>query len=171
MELLLNPTEFASYRDIGKKLDTAKINECIKLAQSVDLFDVMGDFYFDLLENKTNEDYENLFSGSTFIIDGKNFIQEGIKSLLADYTYARFIYKINTNITPFGATTKLSDNSEPIDRNLLKDLTKQTMIDADVKFRIIDKYLKANSTTFPRYRSGNNPNITTYSQRFTVVKK
>lgn len=171
MNLLLTPAEFANYRDIGKKLDESKINECIKLAQSVDLYDVMGDFLFDIIENNGQPTYNELMTGSTFSINSQNFIQEGIKSLLADYTYARFIYKINTNITPFGAVVKLSTDSQPVDRNLLKDLVKQTMIDADIKFKSIDKYLKANSTTFSRYSSGNNPNINTFSQRFTVVKK
>lgn len=171
MAVLLTPIEFATYRDVGKKLDNAKITEAIKLAQSVDLYDVMGDFYFDILEGYGQTDYDELMDGSTFTIDGKKYIQEGLKALIADYTYARFIYQINVNLTPFGATTKLSPDSQPIERNMLKDLVKQTQIDSDVKLSMIRKYLNANATLFPRYKNSNNQNINTYSQRFTVVKK
>ncbi|WP_067151048.1 DUF6712 family protein [Pseudotamlana agarivorans] len=170
MNNIITANEFATYRDVGKKIDTDKINECIKLAQSVDLYDVLNDFYFDLIENLNNQDYQDLLSGSTFTCNGSNYYQEGIKSLLSDYTYSRYVYSVNTNLTPFGAVTKFSQDSTPVDRNLLKDISKQTVIDASIKFEMIDKYLKSKSSLFPRYSSGNNPNINTNSQRFTVIK-
>ncbi|MBP0904849.1 hypothetical protein ACFSKN_04720 [Mariniflexile gromovii] len=170
MSNIITAQEFATYRDVGKKLDTNKIDECIKQAQTIDLYDVLNDFYFDLIENIDNEEYADLLSGSTFTVKGQSYIQAGLNSLLADYTYNRYMYSVNTNLTPFGAVTKLSNDSQPIDRNLLKDISKQTQIDASIKFQMIDKYLKNNSSRFPRYSTGNNENINTGSQRFTVIK-
>ncbi|KQC33405.1 hypothetical protein AAU57_08820 [Nonlabens sp. YIK11] len=167
---LITADEFASYRDIAKKPDKKKIDECITQAQTVDLYDVLNEFYFDLIENKDEESYQDLLNGSTFISNGRNYYHSGIKSLLADLTYGRYMYSVNVNMTPFGATQKLSQDSSPVDRNLLKDMAKQTQIDAAIKFQMIDKYLKENKILFPRYSSGDNPNINTHSQRFSVIK-
>ena len=168
-EQMITATEFATYRNISKKIDTSKVNECIKLAQNIDLFDVLGDFYFDLIVNLSASTYQDLLSGSTFQIDGKNLIHEGLDSLLADYTYARYIYLINTNHTPFGLQSKYTDDSNPVDRNMVKDIVKQTQMDADIKFQLIDKYLRQNSTTFSRYSSGDNSGINTFNQRFSIL--
>jgi len=167
---LITAEEFATYRDIGKKLDNDKINECIRLAQTVDLYDVLNEFYFDLIENKDDETYQDLLDGSTFTSKGRNYFHSGIKSLLADLTFGRYMYSINVNMTPFGATQKFGQDSSPVDRNLLKDMAKQTQIDASIKFQMIDKYLKENKILFTRYSSGDNPNINTNSQRFSVIK-
>lgn len=170
MNNIITPQEFSQFRNVSKKLDTDKINECIKLAQNIDLYDVLGEFYFDLLANLDNPDYADLLSGNTFIVNGENYYQSGLKSLIADYTYARYIYTINVNLTPFGATYKDSQDSQTIDRNMLKDLTKQTQIDASIKFKMIDKYLMVNKVKFPRYKNNNNPDINTFGQKFTIIK-
>ncbi|WP_048331007.1 DUF6712 family protein [Bizionia psychrotolerans] len=170
MNNLITAQEFAAFRNISKKIDTSKVDESISLAQSVDLMDILGDFLFDVIENKDDVGYTDLMSGSTFTINNQNYIQAGLKSLIADLTYARYMYIINTNITPFGAQSKFTDDSQPVDRNFLKDITKQTQIDASIKFKMIDKYLRANSTTFTRYNKGNDSSINTFSQNYTVIK-
>ncbi|OCK42529.1 hypothetical protein BA195_10155 [Tenacibaculum soleae] len=170
MNNIITAKEFAEYRNISKKIDEGKINECIKLAQSVDLFDVLNDFYFDLLQGVNEPEYNELMSGGTFTSEGKNYYQEGLKSLLADYTYSRYIYVINTNHTSFGYQQKYTEDSQPVDRNFIKDVVKQTQIDASIKFKMIDKYLQTNKAIFPRYSNNNNPDINTFGQRFTIIK-
>lgn len=167
---LLSAGEFATYKSISKKIDKDKIEDSIKLAQSVDLIDVLGDFYFDLIENLSNEDYYNLINGSSFTCNGKTFKQEGIKSYLADLTYARFLYEINTNFTPFGLQQKFTQDSQPVDRNTVRDMVKQSQIDSSIKFKMIDKYLQSNKELFNRYKNNNNPNINTFGQKYTVIK-
>lgn len=170
MNLILTPDEFKSYKDVGKKIDVDKINDCIMMAQNVDLYDILNDFIFDVIDNKDSAEYQDLLSGSAFTIDGKNYYQVGLKRLLADFTYSRFLYAINVNLTPYGAVSKVNENSTPVDRNILKDLAKQIVVDADIKFGLIDKYLKQNSSVFTRYKTGNNPSINTSTQRFSIIK-
>lgn len=169
MQNLITHQEFAEYKDIGKKLDEKKINECIADAQSVDLYDLLADFIYDVVENREEPNYADLMNGSTYTVNGLKYSQIGLKSLLADLVYPRYMYKVNVNLTPFGAVSKFSDNSEPIDRNVLKDIAKQSQIDADIKFKSIKRYLQANKELFPRYQCGNNPNIHTNSPRFSKL--
>jgi hypothetical protein len=170
MDNLITAQEFAAYRNISKKLNIGKIDECIKLAQSVDLFDILGEFLFDVIGNKDEASYADLMSGSTFTVSSSNYIQEGIKSLLADYAYGRYLYAINTNQTSFGLVQKINDDSTPIDRNMIKDMVKLSAQDASIKFRMIDKYLLNNTSTFTRYSKGNDSTINTFSQNFWVKK-
>ena len=76
---------------------------------------------------------------------------EGIKAFLADLSYSRYIYMINVNLTPFGAQTKFTNDSTGIDRNTIKDLSKQAQIDGNIKFNIIQKYILSKPSVFSRY--------------------
>lgn len=174
MQRLITAQEFGQYKDVGKKLDTQKINECITEAQMVDLFDYLDEFLFDVVENREDSTYADLMNGSSFVVSGKPYSHIGLKALLADLTYPRYLYKVNIQLTPFGAVNKLSQDSQPADRNVLKDIAKQTQMDADTKFKFIRLYLQENKTLFPRYNSnacgsGNNPNIHTHSVRFSKL--
>ncbi len=163
---IITPKEFATFKDVGKKIDVPKLNNCIDAAQNVDLYDKLGAFLFNLIENKDHEDYQDLLNGSSFEYSGKMYYHQGIKSVLSEYIYARLMYQINVNVTPFGAVGKNYDDSTPTDRNLLKDLAKQSQIDAGHKFDLVDKYLKSEASLFSTYSTGDNPEINTHSIRF-----
>ena len=151
MTNLITATEFATYRNISQKLDDGKIDEAIALAQQSDLVEILGDFYFDVIKNAADPAYADLMNGSEFTYCDEDFEHAGIKKLLADYTYARFIYMANVNLTPFGAQKKFTQDSEGIERNHIKDLAKQAQIDAGNKFKFIEYYILSDPTTFARY--------------------
>ena len=95
MANLITAVEFATYRNISQKLDTPKIDEAIGLAQQSDLVEILGDFYFDVVKNAAIPAWSDLMDGSTFTYCNDEFVHAGIKKLLADYTYARFVYMVN----------------------------------------------------------------------------
>lgn len=151
---LLTPEQIKYYKDIGKKHDTDKMNPIIQQAQDVELRDYLGmQFYFDVLANKDNPDYQDLLSGGTFEHKTVTYYQEGLLAMLADLFMARFVLQINTNITPFGATTKLSNDSEPTDRNTLKDISQMNKEMAGSKWEIIKLYLQENKAVFTKYNT------------------
>lgn len=158
MSQLLNIDELRELKDLGSKVDVAKINPIISQAQDSDLRDFLGArFYFDILNNLDNPNYESLINGGNFTVAGQvpqvEYRHEGLKSMLADLFMAKFIVQINTNITPFGATIKHSDNSEPADRNTLRDLATMNSQMAGSKWEIIKMYLDENSEQFPAYNA------------------
>lgn len=169
IDLLITPTEFANFRSISKKLDTEKLNESIGLAQQSDLQDMLGGFYYDVLKNKDELTYSDLMNGSEFEYCGETFNHAGIKALLADLTYSRFIYMINVNLTPFGAQTKYTEDSNGIDRNHIKDLSRQAQFDAGVKFKIIQKYLLSDTELFSRYCKQENYNTAQFTQKISKL--
>lgn len=152
MTRLIEVSEMAALKDLGKNPDADKINPIISQAQDVDFRDYLGmHFYFDVFSNVENADYQNLLSGSTFSIDGITYAHEGLKSMLVDLAYARLMLDININITPFGATVKLSQDSEPASQAALKDIAQQNRESAASKWEIIKLYLDNHKSLFPHY--------------------
>lgn len=171
MNNIITIEQLKSCIDLGKNVNEDKINPILKQAQDVDLRDYLGmQFYFDVIANIDNENYQALLFGGTFEYKGVQFYQEGLQSMLADLFMARYIMTINTNITPFGATTKLSDNSEPTDRNTLKDISQMHKESAGSKWEIIKLYLGQNKALFPIYNSSPNTIVTGERKlRFRVI--
>jgi hypothetical protein len=169
MAYLITPAEFATFRNISKKIDEDKINEDIGLAQQSDLVNILGDFYFDVLKNSAETAWLPLMNGSTFECSGEEFQHQGIKKLLADYTHARYVYSKNAVDTPFGMVTKDYQDGTPVDRNLLKDLSKQDQIDAGIKFRFIEKYILTEPELFSRYCKNKNQGTSFNFQRFSKL--
>lgn len=154
MNNILTATEIKNYKDIGNKLDENKINPIIEQAQITDLKNALGDrFYFDLLNNLETEKYQSLLNGSSFTYFGINYYQDGIKALLSDYFMSKYALQVNTNFDPFGATVKLSANSEPADRNSLKDISTQQLQLAGARLEIIKMYLNSNTLIFPEWHN------------------
>lgn len=154
MNNLLTPEQIKQYKDIGTKIDEKKIIPIIEQAQIVELKEVLGDrFYFDVLANKDNPAYAPLFSGCSFTYFDVKYYQDGLNSLLADYFMSKYVLQINTNFTPFGATQKLSQDSEPTDRNSLKDVSTQQLQLAGARWEIIYLYLNASPALFPNWKN------------------
>lgn len=152
---IISVNEFKSFKDVGKnKVDEDKINQIIDEAQITELKEVLGnDFYFDVLSNLDNPDYQVLLSGGSFTSNGINYHQEGLKSLLADYVMAKFVIQSNINFTPFGSVTKVHQDSQPVERNSLKDMSTQQFQYASAKWEIIEMYL--NSESFTNWKNNN----------------
>jgi hypothetical protein len=149
---LISVDEIQLYKDLGKNPDLKKIKPVIEQAQDVDLRDMIGaHFYFDIVSNVENEDYQDLLSGSTFECNGVTYHQEGLKALLADLFMSRYLDVIQVNITAFGATVKHSEDSQPTDKGSLRDASKAQRQMAGNKLEIIKLYLKANANKFPAY--------------------
>lgn len=169
MANIITSTEFATFRNISVKLDEGKIDEAIGLAQQSDLIEILGDFYFDVVKNQLEDDWLPLMNGSTFEYCEEEYVHAGIKRLLADYTYSRFVYMVNINATPFGFQKKFTNDSEGIDRNTIKDLAKQAQIDAGIKFKFIEYYIKSEPELFERYYKNKRQGTSFFTPKFSKL--
>lgn len=166
---LITAVEFAAARKISKKYDVGKADEAIELSQISDLQQSLGGFFFDVLKNSEEASYEDLMNGSEFVYCSEEYVHEGLKKMLADLAYSRYIYMINVNLTPFGAQAKFTQDSSGIDRNTIKDLSTQAKVDAGIKFQTIKKYILSEPVLFSRFCKGENPQTGFFNQRFTKL--
>ena len=166
---LITAIEFATFRNISQKLDTPKIEEAISLAQQSDLIEILGDFYFDVVKNAALPTYADLMDGATFTYNKEDFEHKGIKKLLGDYTYARYVYRKPINDTAFGMVRKSYNDSEPVERNTIKDIAKQAQVDAGIKFKFIEKYILSEPTLFERYCKSKKQGTSFFTQKFSKL--
>lgn len=167
---LITSEELKALRDIGNKIDTDKADEAIELAQETDLYNLLGDFYFDVVANAGGVgNWALLMNGSTFIVSGNTFIHRGIKALLADLAYARYSKKINANFTPFGMTVKNTQDSSPVPEEIQKQVVLDAKRDAGVKFKLILEFMDTDKVLFSRYYSGSKPNIVHDKQKWSLI--
>ena len=172
MNNLLTPEQIKSFKDIGNKIDDKKIIPIIEQAQIVELKEVLGDrFYFDVLANKNNVEYADLFSGSSFTYYDVTYYQDGLNALLSDYFMSKYILQVNTNLTPFGATNKTTQDSEIADRNSLKDISTQQLQLAGARWEIIKMYLDTNTNKFPNWKFNINGEVNSEPYRSLKFRK
>lgn len=139
--LFITLQEFVDEKKISGKPNEKKVNQAIKEAQAVDLKKMLGLFYFFLVENYVNE--SGLMDGSSFVYNEMNISHLGIKNVLIDLAYSRYIIDVNVNLNAFGANTKETSNGSAVDRLTLKELSKQAQIDAGYKFKDVVLYIES----------------------------
>ena len=168
---LITHEEFSSLKNIGVDYNHFKVDECINNAHS-DLQEVMGSgFFFDVIKNQNEIEYNDLINGSSFINEkGYDVAHKGLKSVLVDYTYSRYLYEINNSITPFGMVTKQYQDGETVDRNMIKDLVKMSNQNAATKWELIEDYLNVNLSTFPIWARQKNQNHNPTNNTFNTSK-
>lgn len=150
MQKLITVNEFKATKDVGQVIDEKKVNQMIEIAQSTEIKDLLGArFYFDMITNINQDNYQDLLTGCTFTFMGITYYQDGLKSLLSDYTMAKYVLALPANFTPFGVTTKVSQDSEQVDRGTLKDLSSQQMQLAGSRWETIKLYLDTNYNKYP----------------------
>lgn len=149
MSNIITEQEFKDLKDISGKAPSKKMEQVIKKAH-IDLRERLGDaFYYDVVQNQAEANYTDLLDGAEYTRGDFTVYQEGLKQLVAEYAYARYLYEVNINVSPFGgAVTKNSQDSEPVDRGVIKDMVKQTQQDADSIWQLIEDYLNENAETF-----------------------
>ncbi|MFC6858792.1 DUF6712 family protein [Zunongwangia atlantica] len=171
MNNILTHQDFANLKNIGNNYDVNKVEQCISGAL-IDLKKTLGNgFYFDLQKNANEADYSDLIEGCQYEDkDGYTVQHEGVKSLLADYTYSRYLYEINNSVTPFGMVQKQYQDGEQVDRNMIKDLVSQNNQDAAMKWQLIEGYLNQNASTFEVWARQNESHINNDNNSFNNVK-
>lgn len=171
--MLITAAEFAAIRtdlSLAWSKETAKINRCIYEAEEVDLYDVLGSFYFDVVANAGDASYEDLMSGSTFEFEGEPVKHIGIKAYVAALAYARYLTLSNATHTAHGYVNKLSQDSEPVNYAAIRDNRKDVEATAEIQFVRIDKYIRSLPEIFPNYRKGNNAGINTNSVKTSTLR-
>ena len=148
MDNILTHIEFADIKQISKKYDEDKLTQAITEAHG-DLQEILGEaFFYNVVKNQEEAAYLPLLNGAEFIKDECALYHNGLKNLVADYAYIRYLYQVNVNHTPFGLVGKNSNDSTPVDRYVIKDIIKQTNIDASRKWELIKDYLNVKKDVF-----------------------
>lgn len=114
MALLLTVNDIKAIRPIAKAVDDiARIEPYIEEAQQVELKKLLGnDFFFAIVEDPAN--YTDILDGKSYENSRGNTVSfKGIKTVLAYFSYARFLMNDQMKHTASGFVVKQNQFSEP----------------------------------------------------------
>ena len=123
---LINRVQIRQYKQISNSGYDEKLDQIILETQFNDLRPLLGErLYNDILEKVAANDtqYDDLLNGSTYTYQNITYSNYGLRVVLANYIYARWIMQGDVIDNPFGLTQKLnSPQSQPIDYQTKKRL-------------------------------------------------
>lgn len=138
----------------------------------LDLQNILGrNLYFTILHNRDNSSYQELLIGSEFEYQDVMYEHSGVKRILSKLAYSRYVFDINSNHTSFGLHERMGENSQAVNFNKVKEISKQARVDASEMWELSKLYLDNSElkqiTTQPNKSDAfGSPNFETMGRRW-----
>jgi hypothetical protein len=158
---LITIEDIKKIRSISNVINSDKdIMPFVYEAQDVEIKRILGELlYTDLivtydgegLGNSTPAKYLELLNGKQYTYNSNTYLFNGLKQIIAYYSYYSFLKQWGVHITNAGLQVKTGDMSLPVE-----DATRGRML-ADVKSKLssfvddLNKFLIRNKDTYPLY--------------------
>lgn len=128
-------------------------------SQDLDLRPILGDsLYYDFMTKfySTGDPrytiYQNLLNGLSYTYNGQTIYYDGLKPLVVYNTLARFVQNNPVNITRFGVVTKIVNQSQTVDPQVLRQVVNELKSNAKSYENQVRQYLDNNVTTYTMYK-------------------
>lgn len=158
MTELITISDIKAIKGIADNVNTVKdLAPHILEAQLFDLRPFIGDeFYLSLVDDFNSSpslaDYSDLFNGVRYTYGGNSYEQYGIKTVLAYYTYARYLAQGGVKDTPSGLMLKNSTHSSHVSDKTITRLVAQATSAAKAHEDMITDYLSRNAASYPLWK-------------------
>ena len=107
LDLLIDKSIINNYAQLALNVEERFLTPHIRAAQNLDIEPSLGnEFYYDLLQNRDNDNYKALLNGGTYAFDSRTYMFQGLRASIACYAFARYAQSANVVSTPFGMQTK-----------------------------------------------------------------
>lgn len=159
--MLLTLSQLQQFKSLTSNLNVAKsLEPYILEAEQFDLRPFLGDdLYLDLVADfeasPSLETYSDLYNGSQYTYNDRSYQHDGIVSVLAYFTYSRYIANANIHSTKHGVVQKNTEFSEPASEKTIARLIGQAKSGAVAYQERVRLYLNHHSDSIPLwYGSG-----------------
>ena len=151
--LLITKTDIEATWNIGKNISEPKINNHILRAQQVDLKAFLGDhFYWFVVNNIGDAQIIKLLDGEDYKRNNKDVFFNGVKQLLAAYSYRRLVGG-ETFVTRGGLKRKLTEQSENEDDSQINQETRDARSEAVRLENETNEYLDQERSNYPNWNN------------------
>lgn len=156
MQLLITATDIRAVRDLSLQIKDSKINPIISDAQISDLRPLLGDaLFYDILAKSTLPDpnlYTDLLNGCDYVINDITYHQFGVKRLLIELAYVRYMFDSTDISTPFGVIDKKFNDGTTMSRDRSKELSNLRKKTANDFWLGVEHYLYNNTETYTLFK-------------------
>ena len=147
---LITKADILARREISSNVPDKKINPFIDDAQFVDIQKLLGGSLFnDLIQNSTDANYVSLLDEGTYEYNGVTYTNIGLKAVLVEYAYSRYILLGANTDTPFGLVQKDNGTSTQSDYNTKKSMSKASENLAFNYWENVKRFLDRNRADYP----------------------
>jgi hypothetical protein len=98
------------------------------------------------------EDYDDLLAGAEFKLCGEIVKQQGLRYVMAYYTFAEYVTTSNVNDTFTGMVQFNRQEAIPISRGQLESIRATNISIAEKEWSLIKEYLCVNSSVYPLWQ-------------------
>lgn len=153
--ILLTAEELRSIIDVSlSSKDLTVVDRAIRDAQNADLAPLLGfNFYSSIIQDPSTPAMVALLDGGTYEFIGRQFFNPGIKVVLANYAYPRYVMANAQKDTPFGMVQKQMQESEAISTARLKEIGKEHKQVAYQYWAQVQLFLDRNTETYEHWLS------------------
>jgi hypothetical protein len=152
MILLIDKEFVASKLQVAIGFDAENFKTYVREAQ---LFDfktmVREEFFMDILANKDDTKWKLLIDGGEYEFKGRNYQFEGIATILAYFSYARFVMSSSAVSTSFGMVVKTNPNSQPLGLEERKNFYYKKKAEAGLLFNDFKSFVERNLIDYPSW--------------------
>lgn len=129
------------------------LNDHIRNAQESDIRGLMGDaLYYALIKSPSDSRFVDILEEKEFIgVDQYTYYSFGIKTALAYYTMARYMYYGAAVNTPFSTKIKENDFSRDMSFAEKKDQYIERQNLAFEKWKSVERFIYENNTVYPEF--------------------
>lgn len=153
MELLISKSDVEKYFQVAIGRNETEFNKYIRQAQQFDLKKLMPEqFFYDLLKNRTDNDYQKVINETEYTFKDGNYEHAGLKGVLIHFTYGLYIFKSNIQDTSFGFTVKTNGQSEPVDYKERRDWYYEHKAQANQIWEDVKRFIERNIDSFPVWK-------------------
>lgn len=150
--LLIDKTKVAEKLQVAIGYSDSEFNTFINEAQEFDFKPlVQEDFYFDLLAKKSETDYAKLIEGGNYTYNNREYYFQGIATVLAYFSYARFVMNSSAVSTSHGMVVKTTPNSTPLALDERKNAWYKKREEANAMMLDVVKFIERNITDYPSW--------------------
>lgn len=152
---LIVKADFSAIGVLPAGLDPARLDPIIRKSQEVDLQPLLGRaFYSNIMANVAGAEYIKLISGTTYAdANGDPIDFPGLKMVLLNYTWARFLPLHKQTITSQGLVEKTNPYSVPVEQKALSASQAEYRGDALKYWSDVVDYLNANDDVFTLWKN------------------
>jgi hypothetical protein len=164
---LISVSDIRAVRDLSNQIKDNKINPLISDAEMSDLRPLLGDSFFFAIK-KNPENYTNLLDPLEYTINDEINYHFGLKRLLCELSYVRYMFDSGDISTPFGVIEKNFTDGVRTSRDRTKELSNLRKQTANEYWLGIEKYLINNAELYPLFKITGN-SIETF--KFTHITR
>jgi hypothetical protein len=155
---LITIEQIRQFRPASKSIPADRITPYIYEAQQHDLKPLLGDaLYYDFMTRYDQSAdpkysaYQDLLNGVAYQYGNITIEHPGLTAFLVYFTLSHFYVNNQVNVTPFGLTTKKTDESDPVDAKMMANAIAELRAIALSYQADIVKFLTTKGAVYPLY--------------------